>query len=295
MSPTLRMVLVVWCCTFLVPAGEVAGQESTGAETLKASTIPPRPAGAASGSEFGHRTARLTGPERQRQAVMEIVSGNVPTFLRQLVPLHLSRNLAGGEVLEGVVWVMPDYLAIGSDEDFLHIPLTYPSATAVANQFGFVLPTCRIVDTVFHQTSHHLPPEPLPPGRQMRSIEYYLKHRELIERGRQGIPLGELIAGHKKDVVLTRRLGLRPDRIAIYGWHKPDGKVIQPLSTVHTRRYADYSHGIRLVWGTMLVAGEEHSIYDVLADPVLAPLLSDEGTIPTARQLMHPSAAAIKP
>ena len=30
-----------------------------------------------------------------------------------------------------------------------------------------------------------------------------------------------------------------PDRVAIYGWHRPDGRPIQPLSTVHGFRYAD--------------------------------------------------------
>ena len=194
-------------------------------------------------------------------------------------------------MVAATVWVMPDYLAIGSDRDFLRLPLTYPSATEVVNRLGFVLPTCRIVDAVFRQARHHLPPEPLPPGPKMRSIEYYLKHRQLIERDRQGIPLGELIAGHKKDIVLTRRLALRPNRIAIYGWHRPSGDAIQPLSTVHGARYADYSHGVRPVWVTVLVAGEERSIYDVLAGSAAgAALLSDEGGIPNAWRLMHPEA-----
>ncbi len=271
---------------FCVPADSVGGAEPP-AESRMATTIPPRPAGAASGTEFGRRTAGLPGPERQRQAVAEIVRGNVPDFLRRLVPVRLTAELESG-VAEATVWVMPDYLAIGSDEDFLRMPLTYPSATAAVDRLGFVLPTCKIVNAVFEQARHHLPPEPLPPGPKMRSVEYYMKHRELIERDRLGLPLGELIAGHKKDVVLTRRLASKPNRIAIYGWHRPSGKAIQPLSTVHAARYADYSHGIRPVWATVEVGGEERSIYDVLADPALAPLLSDEGGIPTAWELMHP-------
>lgn len=252
-------------------------------------TIPPRPAGALSGSEFAGRTGGMRGIERQRVAVGEILRGNVPDFLREMKPVRLTRDLASGQTLEAVVWVTPDYVSVGSRQDFLRMPLTHPSATAVANQFGCVLPTTRIVDAVYQQAKYHLVPDTLPPGPKMRSSEYYLRHRKLIERQRAGIPLGELISGHKKDVVLTGRLTLKPDRIAIYGWHRRPDDPIQPLSTVHGARYADYSHGVRLVWSTVLVGGEARSIYEVLRDPELAAVLSDEGEIPGAWQVMHPS------
>ena len=54
---------------------------------------------------------------------------------------------------------------------------------------------------------------------------------------------------------------------------------IQPLSTVHENTYADYSHGVRLVSGTMVVDGVERPIAEVLQDPKLAGLVSDEGAI----------------
>ncbi len=41
---------------------------------------------------------------------------------------------------------------------------------------------------------------------------------------------GKLIAGHKKDVVITNRLLTMPKRVAIYGWHRPNGSPIQPLA-----------------------------------------------------------------
>ena len=78
-------------------------------------------------------------------------------------------------------------------------------------------------------------------------------------------------------MVISNRLTQKPGRIAIYGWHKADGKPIQPLSTVHGAGYADYSHGIRLVSEKVLVDGKLCSVYDILKDPELAPLLSDEG------------------
>lgn len=254
--------------------------------------IPPRPAGALTGSEFAGRTAGMKGIDRQRAAVAEILRGNVPDFMRLVRPVRFSRELPSGRMEEAVVWVTPDYVSIGSAKDFLRMPLTHPSATAVANAFGCVLPTTRIVDAVYRQSKYHLVPDPLPPGPRMRSSEYFLRHRKLVERQRAGIPPGELLAGHKKDVVLSQRLATRPDRVAIYGWHQRSGDPIQPLSTIHGSRYADYSHGLRLVWATVLIDGEERSVYDVLADPELAPILSDEGAIPGAWQIMHPNVKA---
>ena len=257
--------------------------------TFELAMIPPRPAGALSGSEFADRTAGMKGVERQRAAVAEILRGNVPDFMRRLRPVRLGGEAPSGGTVEAIVWVTPDYVSIGSARDFLPMPLTQPSATAVATAFGCVLPTTRIVDAVYRQSKYRIVPDPLPPGPKMRSSEYFLRHRELIERRRAGLPAGELLAGHNKDVVLTQRLALRPDRVAIYGWHRNAGDPIQPLSTYHGARYADYSHGVRLVWGTARIDGAERSIYDVLGDPALAPALSDEGQIPSAWEIMHPS------
>ena len=44
-----------------------------------------------------------------------------------------------------------------------------------------------------------------------------------------------------------------------------------------------YSHGMRLVAGTMTVDGTERQVSDVLRDPVLSRLLSDEGVIRSPR------------
>jgi hypothetical protein len=65
-----------------------------------------------------------------------------------------------------------------------------------------------------------------------------------------------------------------------------NGAPIQPLSTVPGACYADYSHGIRLVSETMLVDGKARSVYDVLQEPGLSKVLSDEVPIPEMRALM---------
>jgi hypothetical protein len=119
-------------------------------------------------------------------------------------------------------------------------------------------------------------------------------HRTALKRivqagGKPGLgaALGELIAGDKKDLVLTNRLRTHLDRVAIYGWHTDNGKPIQSLSTVHGWRYADYSHGARLISTRVFVDGISRSIFDVIQDNRLAPMLSDEGVIGDAIGLIE--------
>ncbi len=187
---------------------------------------------------------------------------------------------------------MPDYLAIGSDADFLRMPLTYPAAVAVASRLGFVLPTRKIVDAVYAAAEVRLEPSPITPGPRMRSTEYYLRHQRRIEEQRGASVPGALTAGHKKDVVITKRLRRNRGRIAIYGWHRGRGRPIQPLSTVHGARYADYSHGVRLVHPTIWIDGEPRPLTEVLADPRLSALVSLEGPIPDAASLLDPRKVA---
>jgi hypothetical protein len=162
------------------------------------------------------------------------------------------------------------------------------TAVEIAGEFGFILPTTKIVDALFKQATFHLRPQPMPPGPQMRSTACYLAHNQKIQEQRLALacPLGALISGHKKDVVITRGLAQRKGKIAIYGWHRPSGDPIQPLCTTHSANYADYSHGIRLVSDTVLLSGKLTSIYEILEEPGLAKILSDEGAIPEVRQIM---------
>ena len=97
-----------------------------------------------------------------------------------------------GKVLPATIFVMPDYLAIGSDSDFLRIPMNLHTARAVADRFGFVLPTRKMVDAIYDQSTYHFTPQPLPAGPQMTSTEYYRTHNAMIEQQSQsrGFPLG---------------------------------------------------------------------------------------------------------
>jgi hypothetical protein len=240
--------------------------------------IPPRPGDALTGSDFVAYVSKLDPRQREMAIREEILKGNLPDFLRKLVPVELRYTSPGNRAITATIFVMPDYLAIGSDDNCLRIPMNLYSATSIANRLGFVLPTKKMVDAIY-ESAHHLVPEPLPAGPRMRSTEYYWIHNQMIERQehRLGIRLGDLVSGHKKDVVLTNRLREKEGRIAIYGWHRHVGDPIQPLSTVHGAAYADYSHGIRLISALAIVDGQIRSIDEVLRDPRQAGVLSSEG------------------
>jgi hypothetical protein len=225
--------------------------------------------------------AAMPEPEREHAIRRELMAGNIPRGLRNAVPVTLSAPLPGRETVHLTLCVLPDYLSVGSDNDFLRVPMGLDTALSVAARFGATLPTRRMVDLIYRQATVRLVPRPLPAGDQMRTIGYVRRHQALVQEQYEaaGAVPGALIAGHKKDLVLTDRLWSQPGRVAIYGWHRDVGAPIQPLSTVHGARYADYSHGVRLVSNVVWVDGERRSIFDVLADKRLAPLLSDEGPL----------------
>jgi len=266
---------------FFLAVNCLAAGELTGLVPNLTHKIPPRAQQALSGSQFARFISGLDPREREHAILAAILEGDIPAFLRKLVPVHLQVEQSNGNRLRATIFVAPEYLAIGSDQDYLRIPMNLDTAKAVVDRLGFILPTRKMVDAIYRQASYHFVPQPLPAGPEMRSTLFYTMHNEMIDQQARalGIPLGALVSGDKKDVVLSNRLVTRPSQIAIYGWHRPTGEPIQPLSTVHGARYADYSHGIRLVSRTVLVDGRSLPVSDVLRDPVLSKVLSDEGPI----------------
>ena len=243
--------------------------------------IPSSPAQALSGSAFAREVETLSGVQRDAVAEPVLLGGNVPEFLRHLRPITLQSPMADGREIKVTVCVTPDYLAVGSNNDFVRVPVGLRTALAVAERFGFLLPTTKIVDAIYAQADIRVAPEPLQASSEMRSTAYFVQHDRLVrqETLAEGAVLGSLIAGQKKDLVITSRLLTYPGRVAIYGWHRQNGLPIQSLSTVHGENYADYSHGVRLVSDVAYVNGKEHPLRAVLQDPQLASAVNSEGPI----------------
>ena len=237
--------------------------------------LPARPSGAPSGSTLAGALAGLPIEERERRLVEQVLAGNVPTHVRRLEEVRVEATIDGVRRTLSY-WVTPDYLAVGSSDDFLRIPLRAGTAQRLADHLGCILPTRKMVDDIHHAAVVRLTPRPFHPREHdITNLEVFEASHRAIEdqrRGRAG-----LVSGIKKDIVISERLARRPGRVAIYGWHRANGAAIQPLSTVHHDAYVDYSHGVRFVWREARLDGLRSDLPVLLADPALCPLVSDEG------------------
>jgi hypothetical protein len=165
------------------------------------------------------------------------------------------------------------------------MPMTPQTAQRIADKFDAVLPTKRLVDDVYAAAAVKLKPSPMPNVRVADTPDRYLSHQKTIEAQRAG--QGGLVAGHKKDIVIGNMLARAPAKVVIYGWHQPNGKAIQPESSVHGNFYVDYSHGVRLVARQMMVDGKAKDIRDVLKDKELCWLVSDQCPV-AAKGISYP-------
>ena len=262
-----------------------AGLTTSPNDTLRYLNIPERPANAITGSEFAHQVTGLNLTDREKAVVKEILSGNVPSFSRKLraLPIHQTIN---GKNYDLVFFTACDYMAIGSDQDYLYIPMTPSTAQYLADRLNCTLPTKKMVDIIYHNAEIKLRPQPIPPSDQMTTVPVFLQHTDSIKQ--QISQLGfdrsanNIIAGHKKDIIISNKI-YSPDRdyarVVIYGWHLSENNPIQPVYNGHNAKYADYSHGVRLISKIVFLNGDSTQIDSILESNTLSSLLSDEGVI----------------
>ena len=248
--------------------------------------LPDRADDAPTGSQFVQQIGSLDLEDREERIFSEIVAGNVPDFLREFQPVTVT-NVTMGRTNTATFYVAPEYLAVGTDRDYFLTPMTAMTAQRIADQLGCTLPTRKMVNDIYAAAEVKLAPQPIPPGPAMTTVPVFARHNEMVRAARAEFlnqhPLGALVAGHQKDLVLTPLLERTTDKVAIYGWQRTNGVPIQPLYVKHSANWVDYSQCVRLVRRRMLVNGELTTIAAVLADPALAALLSDEGVISKSR------------
>lgn len=228
------------------------------------------------GSGFYREATALGWNARDSLALDYVKAGQVPGFLLRFKPVTLEAyDSSSGTRLRARAWVSPDYFSLGTDADWARVPLRPQTAQQVADQLGCFLPTRRLVDAIYAAASVKLPPVPLFAFRDSTPVFWH--HHLIIEGQRKG--RSGLIAGIKKDVVISGRVPRdpKPHRVAIYGWHLPDGRPIQPLYTGHVDWYVDYSHGIRLVYRKLQVEGRWRDYTELLQDPRWRRVIGEEG------------------
>ena len=215
--------------------------------------------------------------DMEEQTVAQILAGNVPSALKKFRKIVYK---ADGHKVE--MWVLPDYLAVGNDQDFVRMPMGPLAAQRVADSLYCSLPTTFLSDRIDEVSEGRIEIFPFRPvgDRNMKPLCFEDSNNAINALMRsKGLKFGQFVSGLKKDVVLTTRLENEPDyyrHVAIYGWFHPDGHPQQPLFIRHGNFYSDYSHGIRLIYRTIKIDGKEYDLRAVLEDPFLFRLVSKE-------------------
>jgi len=264
----VRVLWTLWIFAALLWAACEPGVEG---RTLD---LPDRPDDAPHGSEIAEQLRALEFEEREERIFDEVARGNVPGSMRRLVPVDLAGEV-DGRTTRLTFWAAPDYLAVGSDDDYFLVPLSPQGARRIADLVGGSLPTARMVDAIWASARSRLVPIRLPPDEHRMTVRYFERHDRLVQAQRrlQNVRPGVLVAGHKLDVVLATADPGAQEVVALYGWHHQAGVPIQPLVPVLPDREPHFSMGVRLVDRTVLVDGVRRDLHDLLRDPELAALL----------------------
>jgi hypothetical protein len=271
------------------------------AQNLK---LPERAANAPGTKALVEAMTPLSLPEREDYIFNQVTNGNVPQFLRKLVALTNSATINGTNHTVQY-FVAPDYFALGSDADYFFTPMTPMLAQRVSNYLGCTLPTRKISDEIWKGAKVKMTPTPIPPTPKMITVPVFETHNDIVRTQRLAQitthPLGELVTGDKKDIVISpliyTNLHTRASTpVVIYGWHKADGKAIQPIYNGHANTWADYSHGIRLVQQACTLDGKPTTISAILTNTNYAALLSDETIFPgnTVPRPFYPTNASAR-
>jgi hypothetical protein len=284
--------------------------------------FPGRPPWAPAGSSFMKIIAGNEAPanwqRREDDIAKQLVDGNFPDFLVKRWEPVIVKDDSG---LSGRVWVMPDYLMIGNDHDYVYIPMSAPTAQRVADALKCVLPTAKLCHDIYRSASARLPRQERDyylEGKQRTQRKWALKnagqtssaayeeHSEAIKKQMRdlGLAPGTFVAGHKKDVIIAP--GYPTNRVAFQGFYNDKGIPAEPCQEkghlaadpkctrpgtptfAHERTFADYAQGARLVKATMTVDGEaaEMKVADVLKHDryhkLLSPSRIDPARVPGA-------------
>ena len=243
-------------------------------QTTKKIEVPQRNS-SLTGNDFYHQAFAMKWQERDSFVVKEILAGNIPSFIKRFERIKVSIiDSITGKTINAEYFVSPDYLSIGTDHDWARINITPLAAQKIGDSLDCFLPTRKMVDDIYKAAKIKLEPVPMLAFRDSTPTMW---HHHLIVEGQRKGKKG-LIAGIQKDVVISGKISRdpKPDRVAIYGWHKLDGIPIQPLYTGHIYWWVDYSQGIRLVYRKIKVGKKWMDYVDVLNDPFLKKLLCDE-------------------
>jgi hypothetical protein len=243
------------------------------------------------GSEFAKTILGKSGAEREALIYSAVANGHMPSWIREAEwKTILLTETIGGLPHTLKLWVLPDYFSIGTDADFLRVPMWPATAQKIATYLKSILPTRKIVDAIYNAADFRTsigPPKGLDYAKMASTEAFIASNAEINTRiaGKSG-----LIAGGKKDLVIGPNLD--GSHVAIYSTPFSGAGPVRPSDIIasdgvhhaqyqtypspHSADFSDYSHGLRLVFGKGELDGKIVNLSDVF-DSNLYPLVSDQG------------------
>lgn len=285
----VTLCAVALCSTTIAVAGDV--RFGSNGKLHKASMPVPaladKPTATLAGSDFMRRADTTSFWALEDIIVETVTAGQVPDALRHFRKITFTTPVVNSvEILRKKhkveMWVLPDYVAIGTNDDFVRMPMGPLAAQRIADALDCTLPTPFLVDRIAEASEGHVDIFPFRPlgNRNSQPIVFQDSNNAINAQFKAyGYEFGQFISGLKKDIVLTYKIMTLTEyerNVAIYGWHHPDGRAQQPLFVRHGNFYVDYSHGVRLIYNKVKIDGVEYNIREVLQSPELYRLLSDE-------------------
>ncbi len=292
---TSRCKLFVTLCAFALCSATTAiasdVRYGSNGKLHKASMPVPaladKPAATLAGGDFMRRADTTAFWTLEDIIVETVTAGQVPDALRHFRKITFTTPVVDSvEILRKKhkveMWVLPDYVAIGTNDDFVRMPMGPLAAQRIADALDCTLPTPFLVDRIAEVSEGHVDIFPFRPlgNRNSQPIVFQDSNNAINAQFKAyGYHFGQFISGLKKDIVLTYKIMTQTEyerNVAIYGWHHPDGRAQQPLFVRHGNFYVDYSHGVRLIYNKVKIDGVEYNIREILQSPELYRLLSDE-------------------
>lgn len=285
----VTLCAVALCSATTAVAGDV--RYGSNGKLHKASMPVPaladKPAATLAGGDFMRRADTTSFWTLEDLIVETVTAGQVPDALRHFRKITFTTPVVDSvEILRKKhkveMWVLPDYVAIGTNDDFVRMPMGPLAAQRIADALDCTLPTTYLVDRIAEASEGHVDIFPFRPlgSRNCQPIVFQDSNNAINAQFKAyGYHFGQFISGLKKDIVLTYKIMTLTEyerNVAIYGWHHPDGRAQQPLFIRHGNFYVDYSHGVRLIYNKVKIDGAEYNIREILQSPELYRLLSDE-------------------
>ena len=285
----VTLCAVALCSATTAIAGDV--RYGSNGKLHKASMPVPaladKPTATLAGSDFMRRADTTAFWTLEDIIVETVTAGQVPDALRHFRKITFTTPVVDSvEILRKKhkveMWVLPDYVAIGTNDDFVRMPMGPLAAQRIADALDCTLPTTFLVDRIAEASEGHVDIFPFRPlgNRNSQPIVFQDSNNAINAQFKAyGYEFGQFISGLKKDIVLTYKIMTLTEyerNVAIYGWHHPDGRAQQPLFVRHGNFYVDYSHGVRLIYNKVKIDDVEYNIREILQSPELYRLLSDE-------------------